>query len=350
MSLQVEIVKSFKGFKLDLDFQLDGEMMGVLGASGGGKSMTLKCIAGIETPDKGRIVLNERVLFDSDQRINLKPQQRKVGYLFQNYALFPNMTVRENIETALGHIRDKSRKDKAGQLMERFQLAELANHYPLQLSGGQQQRTALARILAYEPEVLLLDEPFSALDTHLKELLQVELLDILQDYQGDSILVTHSRDEVYRLCRHLLVLDKGRAVSKGDTKEMFKNPRFFEVAKLTGCKNYSRACKIDHNTIEALDWAIRLKVKPPIPDNLDMIGIRSHFFKPYQEGDLNKLKIKVVDRAESPFEYNFIFNTPGSAAKIWWQFSKEGFSDQIPEYLTVLPEQVHLLYSGSELE
>ena len=174
MSLYVDIEKQLGSFHLRVQFQAENEVTALLGASGCGKSMTLRCIAGIVTPDRGRIVLHDRVLFDSEKKVNLPPQQRKLGYLFQNYALFPNMTVEKNI---LCGIRTGSRREKSAALadaLRRFRLEGLERHYPAQLSGGQQQRVALARILCTRPEAILLDEPFSALDSFLKWNLELE--------------------------------------------------------------------------------------------------------------------------------------------------------------------------------
>ena len=166
MSLFVDIRKKLKGFSLNVSFETNGDYLGVLGSSGSGKSMTLKCIAGIETPDEGLIILNGKVLFDSKKKINLKPQERNIGYLFQNYALFPNMTVEKNIGIGLkGSKYEKNRK--INEIIEAFHLQGLEKKYPRQLSGGQQQRVALARCIIYKPDVLMLDEPFSALDTYL---------------------------------------------------------------------------------------------------------------------------------------------------------------------------------------
>ncbi|MDR2785846.1 MAG: ATP-binding cassette domain-containing protein, partial [Treponema sp.] len=143
------------------------QCLGILGASGSGKSMTLKCIAGIEKPDEGHIELNGRVLFDSAKRINLKPRERRVGYLFQNYALFPRSRVLENITMGLP-LPGEERIRKAREWIARFGLSGFEDRYPAQLSGGQQQRTALARMLIRDPELILLDEPFSALDSALR--------------------------------------------------------------------------------------------------------------------------------------------------------------------------------------
>lgn len=401
MSLKVHIHKKLKGFELKADFETNGNPMGILGASGSGKSMTLKCIAGIITPDEGYIELGGKVLYDSKNRINLKPQERKVGYLFQNYALFPNMTVEQNI--AVGITGSKSEKAQVvSTMLHNFKIQGLEKRYPSQLSGGQQQRVALARILAYEPDALLLDEPFSALDAYLKEELQIQLLDLLSSYKGESLLVTHSRNEVYELTKDLVVMDYGKVLMAGDTKNIFFTPSKLQVAKLTGCKNLSKAKKISDYQVEASDWGITFTVKAPVPDNLSGIGIRAHDFKPYVrennsnkvigEGEIiNKIPCKVQKITESPFEWAVLIDTKGNSKAlaidnqnmainaqniaidnqskvinnenlglnnqktvinnessiIWWKIGKNQlnsqFSNGMPDYITVAPEDILLL-------
>ena len=169
MSLEVNITKKLDGFTLHVNFAARSTATAILGASGCGKSMTLRCIAGIVKPDAGRIVLDGRVLFDSAQHIDLPPQQRGVGLLFQNYALFPNMTVEQNVLCGLKAEKTSARKARCAEMLQAMRLESLAKRYPAQLSGGQQQRTALARILVGRPKILMLDEPFSALDSYLRE-------------------------------------------------------------------------------------------------------------------------------------------------------------------------------------
>ena len=197
--LEVQIYKKLAEFDLDVSFQVDDNILGFMGASGSGKSMTLKCIAGIETPDQGRIVLNGRVLFDSEKKINVPIQKRNVGYMFQSYALFPNMNVYENISVGLRARKVKDVDIVVQKVMQQFRIFELASRYPKQLSGGQRQRVALARLMAYEPDVLLLDEPFSALDEDLKEDLLQELKSELQ-ISKPVIFVSHNKEEVNYLC------------------------------------------------------------------------------------------------------------------------------------------------------
>ena len=197
--LEVQIYKKLAEFDLDVSFQVDDNILGLMGASGSGKSMTLKCIAGIETPDLGRIVLNNRVLFDSEKKINVPIQKRNVGYMFQSYALFPNMNVYENISVGLRARKVKDVDIVVQKVMQQIRIFELASRYPKQLSGGQRQRVALARLMAYEPDVLLLDEPFSALDEDLKKDLLQELKSELQ-ISKPVIFVSHDKEEVNYLC------------------------------------------------------------------------------------------------------------------------------------------------------
>mgnify|MGYP003224739164 FL=1 len=197
--LEVQIYKKLAEFDLDVSFQVDDNILGLMGASGSGKSMTLKCIAGIEMPDQGRIVLNGRVLFDSEKKINVPIQKRNVGYMFQSYALLPNMNVYENISVGLRARKVKDVDIVVQKVMQQFRIFELASRYPKQLSGGQRQRVALARLMAYEPDVLLLDEPFSALDEDLKEDLLQELKSELQ-ISKPVIFVSHDKEEVNYLC------------------------------------------------------------------------------------------------------------------------------------------------------
>lgn len=345
MSLSVDIKKRFKGFTLDMKFELDGAPLGILGASGSGKSMTLKCIAGVETPDEGRIAVNGRVLFDSREKINLRPQKRRIGYLFQSYALFPNMTVEQNIACALQGKKAQKMHEVAA-LIERYELDGLGKRYPAQLSGGQQQRVALARILAYQPEVLLLDEPFSALDAYLKEALQIEMMNLLKDYKGDAVMVTHNRDEVYKLCENLMVLDEGQVQALGGTRRMFEQPGNLVTARLTGCKNFSKARQTAPNRVQALDWGCELAVEGPIPKALTYVGVRAHYFNPCAGNVQNAIPVQVHERVESPFEWNVLFKNAKAGqgtGDIWWKYAKEDNVEAMPQYLCVQPRDVLLL-------
>ncbi len=350
MSLYVDIHKKLGAFSLDISFDTDREVRGILGASGCGKSMTLKCIAGIVKPDEGRIVLNDRVLFDSEKKIDLTPQQRRVGYLFQNYALFPGMTVEQNIGIGIRGAAAGQKKQKTVEMLETFDLTDLAKRYPGQLSGGQQQRVALARILAYEPEVLMLDEPFSALDTFLKEQMHFEVQKMLKVYTGDVLMVTHSRDEVYRFCDSVVIMDRGRTVEQGEMKELFAHPKTITTAKLSGCKNFSAAEKRGDHLVYAKDWNVLLQSTAVVPDAVQMVGIRAHEFVPEKtRPETNGFHLRVYDVSEGPFEVSVRMTAEGNDPEddrrlIWWKTDSEAwkgrFRENMPEYFRAAPEAV----------
>ena len=302
MSIYVNIEKKFKGFSLKVKLNTESASTGILGASGSGKSMTLRCIAGIETPDRGEILVNGKPLFDSEKNINLKPQQRHVGYLFQNYALFPTMTVYENI--GCGFRGEKEfRDEKIRDFIDRYHLEGLEKHLPSQLSGGQQQRVALARMMIGEPEVILLDEPFSALDGFLKDVLQRDMQDFLQEYQGDMLMVTHSRDEAFRFCHELTLLKEGKTLTSGKTRELFEQPGLVEAARLTGCKNFSRIEKLGPRYLFALDWGISLRTEKEIPEEASYVAIRGHWIQGRDADGENCIPFQPAEYVENTFEH-----------------------------------------------
>ena len=259
MSLIVDIEKKLGSFTLRSQFETGGGTMALLGASGCGKSVTLKCIAGIMTPDKGRIVLDGETLFDSDKRIDLTPQQRRVGYLFQQYALFPNMTVAQNIQCGIRIGTRAEKQQLAAEQLRRFRLEGLEKKYPAQLSGGQQQRVALARILASEPRAILLDEPFSALDSFLKWNLELELSDLLADFSGPILWVSHDLGECYRNCKTVCVMENGTSGPVTHMETLVRRPSSEGAARLAGCRNFlpGRRCE---GGVRLEGWDILLPV------------------------------------------------------------------------------------------
>ena len=284
--LEVDIYKQLPNFHLSVQFTTDNQHpLGLLGASGTGKSLLLRCIAGIETPDAGRIVLNGRVLFDSEKGINLPSCDRKVGILFQNYALFPHLTVAQNVAFGVQHRHPAHTQATVAQQLAAVNLEALTQRYPHELSGGQQQRVALARALANQPEVLLLDEPFSALDTYLRSQLEQRLIARLQSYAGITLLVTHNLEEVYRVGHHLLVLESGHVIAHGPKHQIFEQPQTVRVAQLTGCKNFSPAVAQGSHTLEALHWQCMLTTLEPLPPQLVQVGIRAHHVTFLQPSD-----------------------------------------------------------------
>ncbi len=346
MALEVDIEKRLGNFHLRAAFSCDEGFTGILGASGSGKSMTLKCIAGIERPDRGRITLDGRVLFDSEKRIDLPPQQRRVGYLFQHYALFPGMTVRQNILCGLHTEKNKQvREKRADEVMELLRIRDVASQRPETLSGGQAQRAALGRILVNEPDFLMLDEPFSALDTHLRLKLQAELKELLSGYGKGIMMVTHDRDEAYRMCDRLAVMDQGRMQAVKGTKELFSDPETRAAAVLTGCKNIAKAEKTGEQEVFVPAWNIHLITGKPVREGLTAIGIRAHDFSP--DEPVNRFPVRIFREMEEPFEWisEFRYNgqDPGSPA-VWRRYSRDLRRDSLPEALGVSPEKVLLLY------
>ncbi len=346
MSLSVNIEKNLGTFTLETQFECDGTPTALLGASGCGKSLTLRCIAGIVKPDKGRIVLNGRVLFDSENKIDLPPQQRRIGYLFQNYALFPNMTVEQNIACGLYGERDKSAKQaKVAQMINRMQLDGLEKRKPHQLSGGQQQRVALARILVGDPEILLLDEPFSALDSYLRDQMLTEVKRILADFEKDMLLVTHNRDEAYSMCPQLIVMNSGSIVRRGKTKEVFACPRNITTAVLTGCKNIYTAEKHGETTVRVNDLGVIFDAGQIVEDDVCAVGIRAHYFNPKTKTNL--ANVVLDEEIENPFEWTIKFryeNQKEGIPSVWWRVSKDKKMQQFPQQLGVAPANLHVLY------
>ena len=309
MSLFVDIEKSFPDFKLSVRLEGENQVIALLGGSGCGKSLTLKCIAGIETPDRGRIVINGETVFDSEKRICLPPQRRRVGYLFQNYALFPTMTVWNNIASVIKKPRREKTRIVAG-MIDSFQLESVKNLYPRQISGGQQQRVALARILVSEPQIMLLDEPFSALDTHLKWTVEQEIASVLAEFHGTTIFVSHNRDEAYRISDTIAVMHDGKIESFGAKESIFSAPKTLAAARMTGCKNISRAEKVDDFRIKATDWGIVLQTEHLIPDYVNYVGVRAHHFQHASAlaESVNTFPCRVHQVIEEPFERIFVFS------------------------------------------
>lgn len=314
MSLIVDIKKKIKDFYLDISFETNGDYLGILGASGSGKSMTLKCIAGIETPDEGIIILNGKVLFDSKNNINLKTQERNVGYLFQNYALFPHMTVEENIGIGL-KLPKNEKSQKVKEMIQSFQLDGLEKKYPNKLSGGQQQRVAFARSSIYKPDILMLDEPFSALDSYLKDQLQNEFWELLKLYDGEVLMVSHRKNEIYRFCKKLAIFHKGKSILHGETKEIFRQPKSPTAAKLIGCKNISKCHIIDSNRIYASDWDIILETNQIISERINHVGIQSHELEIINvvkgKDEKNLIEFRINNISEDAFEYNLLLIKKG---------------------------------------
>ena len=310
MSLYVDIEKDLGSFKLKVKFEQEDGIVGLLGQSGCGKSMTLRCIAGIVKPDKGKIISNGKVFFDSEKKINLTPQQRNIGFLFQNYALFPHMSVKQNIQLGIEKLSKEEKDEITKKYLKKFRLEGFEDRYPWQLSGGQQQRIALARALCLNPDILILDEPFSALDYHLRSNMENELCEILKDFDGNVLFVTHDISEAYRISDDIIVFDNGLSLPKRTKNELFVYPSCMTEAVITGCKNISSCDIINTDTVFAKDWGFNCKIEKGVSENSKHIGIRAHHMKVVEDNSQdiedgeNIFEMTVVKVIENSFTYN----------------------------------------------
>ncbi|MBQ9980287.1 MAG: ATP-binding cassette domain-containing protein [Oscillospiraceae bacterium] len=320
MSAEIKIKKKLGKFQLDVDIVTDSSRLGILGSSGCGKSMTLRCVAGVERPDSGRIVVDGKVLFDSEKGIDVPPQKRKVGFLFQNYALFPTMSVEKNIAAGITGSKEEKRR-QVEHLLAMFRLRGLEDHLPGQLSGGQQQRVAMARMMASRPEIILLDEPFSALDGHLRDDLQREVLETLKNFDGTVMIVSHNRDETYKFSDALSIMDSGRTVQTGSTREIFAHPRSRAAARLTGCKNISPAKKLGDKLVLATDWGLRLHTQEAVPDNVKFVGFRAFALQNAREPGINVFPFTLRETIEAPFEIQYILEAEGAQWPVWFKLA-----------------------------
>ena len=321
--LSVNIHKELADFTLNVNFESGAGVSALLGASGCGKSMTLKCVAGLETPDRGRIILDGRVLFDSDKHINLSPQRRRVGYLFQQYALFPNMTVRHNLYAAVRRLPRARQKTAVDEKLRAFRLEGVGDLYPRQLSGGQQQRAALARVLASEPEALLLDEPFSALDSYLRWQTELELGELLRPYPGDVIFVSHDRDEVYRMCDSVCVLSEGHSEEMFSVRDLMAAPKTVSAALVSGCKNFSRVKRVDARHVKCVNWGVTLETSQEVSGVCSYVGVRAHSLHIAKGGEPNRFDARVVRVIDDTFSTIIMLAPEGGNSLLRMELPKE---------------------------
>ena len=329
MSLMVDIEKRLGDFHLRVKWEAGDDVLSLLGPSGCGKSVTLQCIAGIQRPDRGQIVLDGVTLFDSTRKINLPPQKRRVGYLFQQYALFPHMTVWQNMCTGL---RQKDGgEERIREMLRAMRLEGMERRRPHQLSGGQQQRLALARILVNEPEVLLLDEPFSALDSQLRFQLEEELRQVIRRFGKTVVLVSHNREEVYRLSRQVVIMAGGAVDAAGTREEIFAHPQTRNGALMTGCRNISAAGTMQSGRIPALDWGAALQV--PWETSAPFVGIRPQDIRP--DCGENTVRCRVAEVIENPFTVLVRLTTPGGTQDLWWELDKNRWAQNCAEEIDI---------------
>lgn len=345
MALTVRIKKRYGDFLLDVDFSAgSGEALALLGASGSGKSSALQCIAGIRRPDWGRIELDGQVLFDSQRGIDLPPQRRRIGYLFQQYALFPHMTVEQNIAVCL----ERGRRAEARGLIALLRLEGTERLLPRQLSGGQQQRVALARILASRPRAILLDEPLSALDSSLRRQLEQELQEVLARFGGPVVWVSHDLGEVCRSCRRVCVLEDGRSSPAAGMRELIEAPGTAEAARISGCRNLVRACP-GPGMVRVPEWGVTLRTVGVWREDLSLLGIRAERVRPAEEGAENAFPCRVRRVVEDVSTVEAALIPEGAAedaAALWMEASRSEWAGQAGGeriWVSLPPEDILLL-------
>jgi molybdate transport system ATP-binding protein len=240
-ALQVRVRRTLTSedgsFQLDVAFALEKGITILFGPSGAGKTTLLDCIAGLTDPDQGQIATGARVMFDSEEGINLSPRERKIGYVFQDLALFPHLTVEANVAYGIGGLKAEDRKRRIADSLESLGIADLSARRPAELSGGERQRVALARALVTQPSVLLLDEPLAALDMPVRMKIAEDLRKSIQSLPIPLLYVTHSRDEVFMLGERMLMLERGKIIAEGTPHQVMSAPRSETVAQLAGFEN-----------------------------------------------------------------------------------------------------------------
>ena len=329
MSLELDIRKRYPGFALDMQLETGEERVALLGASGCGKSCTLRCIAGVDTPDEGRIVVNGTVFFDSARGVNLSPQARKCALLFQNYQLFPNLSAVENVCAGMdGTLSAHERHELARRYLAIFGMAAYAGRYPAQLSGGQQQRVALARMIAARPGIYMFDEPFSALDAYLKSSLEQTMLDLFDELRATVLYVSHDIDEACRLCDRICVVHAGHVEETGTPAQLMREPRTLAALRLTGCKNTSPARKVSQTVVEATDWGMTFDIGQPVPEDVAYIGVRASYFHRDNRKlpGRNTYDLRVARVSDSRFERLVLLDPPrvDAPSRLQWKLNIVG--------------------------
>lgn len=341
----------------------EGEKLVIIGPSGSGKSTTVRCMNFLEEPTSGQVYIDGQKLTHANKT---KIIRESISMVFQQFNLYPHLTVLENLTLApvkLQHVPKDKARETALKCLDRVGLKAKAGNYPAQLSGGQQQRVALARILVYEPDVIMLDEPFSALDYYLKEQLQFQVREVLRGYTGDVLMVSHSRDEVYRFCEKSIILNRGQVAMKGETRAIFQKPENVTAARLTGCKNFSRIRRIGEYEVEALDWGLTFQTEEAVAAEHAYIGIRAHQFYP-AHGSANEFTCEWRDTLCQPFEWDVLLRPVENAGAagdkenalerevIWWKVDYKQ-SDLLNQYqrgdrvrLGIAPGDIMLLKEG----
>lgn len=334
----------------DVSFSVPkGEYVAVVGESGSGKSTLLNMIGALDTPTTGKVLIDGKDIFAMDERKLTVFRRRNIGFIFQAFNLVPELTVEQNIIFPVLLDYQKPDKKYLEELLAVLNLKERRNHLPSQLSGGQQQRVALARILASEPRAILLDEPFSALDSFLKWNLEMELTEVLDSFAGPAIWVSHDRGEAFRNCRWVCVMNQGKTLPAQAMDELFFSPGTEAAARLTGCKNYARAIT-NGNTVTLPEWGIALRCAEKAGSMVQCVGIRAHSVRPATLGEENAFSCTVERIIQGVFSTIILLRPVGAtqeAPLLWMEMDKNnGQKIHNSRTLTVAvaPQQIMLLH------
>ncbi len=317
--MQARIATTLESFTLDVDLNLERELVVIFGPSGAGKSMLLRTVAGLLSPESGRIVIGDHVIFDSEQGVDIPPQARQIGYMPQQYALFPHMSVAENIAYGLFKWDQSDREERMQELIDLMRLSPIVHRRPGEISGGEQQRTALARALAPNPNILLMDEPFAALDEVLREHLRQELLQIQRRYGIPILLVTHNLIEAYTLADRVIIFQAGRIAQEGTRDEIFRQPKTPQIAALMAMKNVIEVKVIQkEGTDFKIDWwgqPVNIRCVYDVEDSSSLyVGIRPEDImivrsrsKPLQQENDIFFNAKLVEDQALGFDHQLTF-------------------------------------------
>jgi len=361
--LEVELGVELEDFPLEAAFSACQELVVLFGPSGAGKTTILRALAGLVTPQSGRIVLNGRVLFDAASGVNLPPQARRVGYVPQQYGLFPHMTIAENIAYGLPARSRAERHQQAARWIELMQLAEQAQRRPSEVSGGQQQRAALARAMASKPELLLMDEPFAALDQELRSHLRREIRSLAGTFQLPILVVTHDPQEAYSLADSMLVYSRGRQLQAGSRESIFTKPATPALGRLLGMTNVfpAQVLRSDSSgiTLSWLGHKIHLPAAPGVKAGPVQVGLRPDQIGlgtiPNEPSDLLMLAARLVEIAPAGFDRMLRFDVSDTSRTVLIDVRTSGPAgldpDPIrdePHLLRIDPASIHI-FPGAAL-
>jgi molybdate transport system ATP-binding protein len=338
MAIYVDIEKKTGGVLRRFTFDSTAATVGVLGNSGSGRTLLLRCIAGVETPDRGKIQIHGKTVYDSEKHVNLKPSERRIGYLVSDYALFPKLSVEQNIACGYRGKR-KEKEHTVEEYIRRFELEGLEDELPGKLNDEQRQRVALARMMIAQPQILLMDEPLLG---SRRELLWSNLVRYLKLFDGGYLFASQDPNEIYALCSWSVILEDGSVLAKGETKELFSQPGSVRAAQLTGCQNFSRVAPLDEYHVRALDWGIALRTAQKVEAHITHVGIRSHAMCTVDEYTQNCLPVQCIAKREGLTSLEFQIRNarePESSELVW----KSSKGTDVPPYLYLPPEQLMLL-------